>query len=171
MRNRFATSHARRTRPVLAAALAFTLAFTFAGCGGKDGPTEPTPLTPEEFVAALPGSWHLTTANQLSLPVVVSQPGTPKLELLSDQLTVATNGSTGSAGRARVFRKTNSDGTTTNVTVSEAGTFTLSGATASFSFPGDAATNTAPSAGTGTIAGNKLTIGASGTNYVYVKQQ
>jgi hypothetical protein len=168
VRTLFAKSRARRTRPALAAVLA--LALTFAGCGGKDGPTEPAQLTPEEFVAALPGSWHLTMINEFSLPVVVSQSGAPLLELLSDQLTVTTNGTSGSAGRVRVFRQTNSGGTTSNVTVTEAGTFTLSGATASFSFPGDAPTNTAPSAGTGTISANKLTIGAFGTNYIYVKQ-
>lgn len=147
-------------------------ALALAGCGGKDGPgvTEPPPVTPQtpaEFVVAVTGTWKLTTINDTALPVVVRL--SPKLELLSDQLIVTTSGNSGTAERIRVFRKTEGS-TTTNVTVPETGSFTLTGVTATFTFPGHTPSGTSPSGGTATITSSKLTIGETGTSYLYVKQ-
>jgi len=120
-----------------------------AACDSDDstGPTE----------NAVSGTWNLTTVNGAPLPFVIQS--TPKIELVSEQLVVSANGTFTQASLVR----TTSGTTVSNQTNSSAGTYTLSGTTASFIF-NDGTT------GAGTVSGTSLTVAKPGRAYVYQKQ-
>ena len=124
-------------------------AVLLAGCDSDDstGPTE----------NAVSGTWNLTTVNGAPLPFVTQS--TPKIELVSEQLVVSANGTFIQASQVR----TTSGTTVSNQTISSAGTYTLSGTTASFIF-NDGTT------GAGTVSSNSLTVAKPGRAYVYQKQ-
>ncbi|PYP77215.1 MAG: hypothetical protein DMD35_15820 [Gemmatimonadetes bacterium] len=122
-----------------------------AGCG-SDSSTAPTQ-------ASLAGTWNLTTVNGAALPFAVQL--NPLVEILSDQLVLATNGTFTQSTQARF-----TDGATvTTQVIPDGGTYTLSGTAATFRF-------TDGSSGTATLssAGNTFTVGEVGFSFVYTKQ-
>jgi major membrane immunogen (membrane-anchored lipoprotein) len=124
-------------------------AVLLAGCDSDDstGPAQ----------NAVSGTWNLTTVNGAALPFITQS--TPRIELVSEQLVVSANGTFTQASQVR----TTSGTTVSNQTISSAGTYTLSGATAAFIF-NDGTT------GAGTVSDNSLTVAKPGRSYVYAKQ-
>jgi hypothetical protein len=139
-------------RDVMRRALATvcTVAMAFlAGCG-SDGPTLPTQ-------ASVAGTWNLTTVNGATLPFTLQ--ASPKVEVLSDQLIVAANGTFTESTQLRL-----TDGTTvTTTTVPDGGTYTLSGTSATLNF------NDGTQAA-GIVSGNTFTVALSGLSLVWKKQ-
>lgn len=120
-----------------------------AGCD-SNGTTSPTEN-------AVSGTWNLSTINGSPLPFTLQS--TPKIEVLSDQLVVSSNGT---FTESRLLRFTNGPAVTTQ-TATAAGTYTLSGTAAAFIF-NDGTT------GTGTVSGSTLTVAQLGFSLVYQKQ-
>jgi ABC-type Fe3+-hydroxamate transport system substrate-binding protein len=133
--------------------LVMTFAFAtvlLAGCG-SDGSTAPTQ-------ASLAGTWSLSTINGSPLPFVLQASG-PKIEIMSDEFTVAANGTFTESTVARV-----TDGTTVStITIPDNGTYTLNGTAAVFTFSDG-------SSGTGTVSGNTFTVASGGYSQVYTKR-
>jgi hypothetical protein len=132
--------------------LVMTYAFAavlLAGCG-SDSPTAPTQ-------ASMAGTWSLSTVNGSPLPFVFQ--ADPKIELLSDVLTVVSDGSFSEILQARYTQGT----TVTTQTYNDGGTFSLNGTAATFRF-NDGST------GTATVSGTTMTVAESGYSYVYKKQ-
>lgn len=133
--------------------LVMTFAFAtvlLAGCG-SDSSTAPT-------LSSLAGTWNLSTVNGSPLPFVV-QASSPKIELLSDQIVVSANGTFTESTVARF-----TDGTTVSTTtIPDAGTYTLNGTAAVFTFSDG-------SSGTATVSGNTFTVASGGYSQVYRKQ-
>ena len=131
-------------------ATAFTIATVLlAGCDSDDstGPAQ----------NAVSGTWNLVTVNSVPLPFVMQS--TPRIELVSEQLVVSANGTFTQASQVR----TTSGTTVSTQTVSTAGTYALSGTTATFIF-NDGTT------GAGTVSGTTLTVAKPGRAYGYAKQ-
>ena len=105
-------------------------------CGSSTLPTSPSdagapaaapalaPLTP----AALAGVWTLSTVDGVPLPVVISQFGDAKIELLSDTLTLAANGTSTERAQSRFTAGSRVETDTTT----EDGSFTIEGNTIRF---------------------------------------
>lgn len=133
--------------------LVMTFAFAtvlLAGCG-SDASTAPTQ-------ASIAGVWNLSTINGSPLPFVL-QASAPKIEIMSDQLVVSANGTFTESTVARV-----TDGATVSTTtIPDAGTYTLNGTAATFTFSDG-------SSGTGTLSGNTFTVASGGFSQVYKKQ-
>ena len=131
--------------------MTFVLATTvLAGCG-SDGSTAPTQ-------ASMAGVWNLSTINGSPLPFVL-QASAPKIEILSDQLVVTASGTFTESTVARFT----DGGTVSTTTIPDAGTYTINGTAAVFTFSDG-------SSGTGTISGNTFTVGSAGFSQVYTKQ-
>jgi len=84
----------------------------------------PAPLTP----AAVAGTWTLFTVDGAPLPVVISQFGDTKIELLSDTLTIVANGTSTERAQSRFTAGARVE---TDTTV-EDGTFTIEGSAVHF---------------------------------------
>jgi hypothetical protein len=136
-------------RKLFLATYAFA-ALLIAGCG-SDGSTAPTPTS-------IAGTWNLTSVNGAALPFVV-QAANPKLEILSEQLVLNTNGTFTQTAQVRITEGT----AVTNQAIADAGTWTLSGTAATFVW-NDGST------GTATVSGNKFTVGEDGFSFVFTKQ-
>jgi hypothetical protein len=126
-----------------------------AGCG-SDSSTVPNQNLSGN--SAVVGTWNLTTVNGAALPLLL-QDASPKIELLSDQLVVLP---TGKFTRSMLARFTDGSDSSTQV-YPDSGTYTLSGSAAVFTF-------TDGSGGMGMLAGNRMTVGATGTPFVYERQ-
>jgi hypothetical protein len=105
------------------------------------------------------GTWNLTSINGASLPFTI-QPANPKIELLNQQLIVASGGTFTQTGNVRLTDA----GTVSTRPYADAGSWTLNGSAATFQFNSDG------SAGTGTLSGNKFIVGQSGYSFEYTKQ-
>ena len=123
-----------------------------AACSG-DSTTAPTTVS-------VAGTWTLQTINGTNLPYVVAQSGSDKLEVVSDVLTAA---STGSFTQTTTVRSTLS-GQVSTQSIADAGSYTLNGTAVTFRFNSDGST------GTGSIAGNTLTVTEQGFAFVYRRQ-
>ena len=132
--------------------IACLLLMVAAACGG-DSPTEPTP-------ASVAGTWRLQTVNGSVLPYLLVQFGTDKVELTSEVLTVAASGS---FTQLTQFTTTQS-GEVSIEDLTDAGTYTLNGTAATFTYDSDGST------GTGSLSGNTLTVAGGGFAMVYRKQ-
>ena len=132
--------------------IACLLLMVAAACGG-DSPTEPTP-------ASVAGTWRLQTVNGSALPYVLVQFETDKVELTSEVLTVAASGS---FTQLTQFTTTQS-GQVSVEDLTDAGTYTLNGTAATFTYDSDGST------GTGSLSGNTLTVAGGGFAMVYRKQ-
>jgi hypothetical protein len=128
-----------------------------AGCG-SDSSTAPTQALLDTSGSVLIGTWNLTTVNGAALPLVL-QDMNPKIELMSDRLVLTADGKFTQTMTARF-----SDG------VSEMtqdypynGTYSLSGTSALFKF-------TDGTSGSGAFSGNTISVGGSGTTFVYQRQ-
>ena len=124
-----------------------------AACGGDDSPTAPT-------MASIAGVWNLQTVNGSPLPFVAAQSGSDKIEVLGDAITVTANATFTQLTQLRVTQ----GGQTSTQSVPDAGSYTLTGKTVTFTFDSDG------SSGTGTLNGNVLTVAESGISLVYRKQ-
>ena len=122
-----------------------------AACGG-DSPTQPT--------ASVVGTWNLQTVNGSALPYLVPQTDFEAVELMSDVLTAAANGTFTQMTRFRVTQ----DGQAYPDSIPDAGSYALNGTAVTFTFDSDGST------GTGSLSGNTLTVAAEGFALVYKKQ-
>lgn len=130
--------------------LFFALLAVAIACSDSTGPTK----------ASVAGTWTLQSINGVTLPVVIDQSLTSKLEITGDVLTVS---SSGSFTQATSFRLTQNNVVQTQ-TIPDAGSYVLSGSTVTFQFQSDGST------GTGTLNGNTMTVTAGGSTYIYMKQ-
>ena len=135
----------RRMLAIVSTAAAVLL----AGCG-SDNSTNPTQ-------AQVAGTWNLTTVNGSPLPFTIQ--ATPKIEVVSDQLVVSTNGTFTETTQTRTTNGT----TVTNQTVPDGGTYSLNGTAATFIF-NDGST------GAGTVSGTTLIVAFPGVSLDYQKQ-
>ena len=129
----------------------FTAATVLLSACGSDSTTAPTPTS-------IAGTWNLTTVNGAALPFVL-QAANPKIEILSDQIVILSNGSFTQSTQARATSGT----TITTQTIPDGGTYTLNGTAATFTFT-DGGSETA------TVSGNTMTIAETGLSLVYNKQ-
>lgn len=133
-------------RKLLAAVLLLLASVAVTACSDSTGPE------------SAEGTYTLATVNGSSLPAVVFQVGSDKLEVVAGTLTLSSNSSfTGSLTIRETFQ-----GTTNTETESGTGTYTRSGNTITFN-SGDDET------ATGTLSGNTLTISDEGLTLVYRK--
>lgn len=134
----------RRLIPLVALAVA-------VACG-SDSTTQPT-------VASLAGTWALKSVNGSPLPFTLTSTSTSKLELLSDVVNAAANGT---YTENLQFRTTiNGQATTQNQT--DAGTFTVNGTAVTLN-------STQAGSITGALSGNTLTLTEEGYVWVFAKQ-
>jgi hypothetical protein len=136
----------------LAAALVLALASSAIACG-SDSVTNPTP-------ESLAGTWNLSTLNGVALPFVLQQ-SNPKVELLSDQIVVSSDGTFTDTFSLRF---TDAAGVVTNDGGFDTGTWTLNGAALVLRYDSDASVSTA------SVAGNSFTISVPGLAQLYTKQ-
>jgi hypothetical protein len=130
----------------LLAILAFA---SLAGCS-KDSSTGPVSIV---------GTYSLQSVNGTPLPFI-AQASDPKIEILSDLITI----NAGTAfGRNALVRTTY--GTSASTTTStDAGTYVVNGTAISFTF------NSTNSTSTGTINNGVLVVAESGYSYAYTRQ-
>jgi hypothetical protein len=114
----------------------------------------PAPLTP----AAIAGVWTLFTVDGAPLPVVISQFGDTKIELLSDMLMIVANGTSTERAQSRFTAGSRVE---TDTTV-EDGTFTIEGSTIRF-------LGKSGQQRTGTFNGTLLTAIVEGKTWVFRK--
>jgi hypothetical protein len=143
-----ASTYGETMKSLIAACL-----LVLAACGGDDGPTAPT-------MASIAGTWNLQTVNGSPLPFTVAQSGADKIEVLGDAITVTATATFTQLTQVRVTQ----GGQATTQSVADAGSYTLSGKTVTFTFNSDG------SSGTGTLNGTTLTVTDSGIALVYRKQ-
>lgn len=125
-------------------------AVLLVGCGSDSG-TAP-------IQASIAGIWNLTTVNGSALPFVL-QATAPKIEILSDQFTVNANGTFTESIVARATDGAN----VSTVTIPDAGTYTLNGTAAVFTF-------TDGTSGIATVSGNTFTVASGGLSQLYTRQ-
>lgn len=132
--------------------LSLTLAFAILACGGDDSTSVPTN-------ASVAGTWTLQTVNSSPLPFTLAT--TPaKIELLSNVVTVSSNGTYSSS----LTTRTTVSGQATTATSTAAGTYTLSGNAVAIR------SNDGTTVQAGTVSGNTLTLAQTGLVFVYQKQ-
>lgn len=130
--------------------LSLALALAIVGCG-SDSSSEPTN-------ASVAGTWSLVSVNGAALPFILS--ASPKIELLSSVVTVASNGTFTSSTQTRTTIGTQA----TTSTSTQSGTYTLSGSAVAIRST-DGSTVQA-----GSVSGNTLTLAQTGLVFVYQKQ-
>jgi hypothetical protein len=135
----------------LTALVTLALATSLAACG-SDKATNPAD--------ALTGQWDLTTVNGAPLPFVV-RASNPKIEILTDQMAWAPDGTFAETGTARY---TDTTGAVIETPYKDAGRWTLDAGTISVQYASDGATMTGP------VSGSSLTIAGFGLSQVYVRQ-
>ncbi|MDB4915462.1 MAG: Lipocalin-like domain protein [Gemmatimonadetes bacterium] len=128
--------------------LAFLAFTTLTACRGDDA-TNPT--------VAVVGTYTLQQVNGGPLPFTV-QTGDPKIEIISEQLTVAAGGS---YTVTTMFRHTTGGVASTNPTT-DTGTYTISGTTLAFHDSGG-------DVGSAMIGTNTLTFQEDGVTLLFVK--
>ena len=138
-------------RSMLVAMYAVTTV-VLAGCG-SDSITTPTPIDNSAVV----GTWNLTTVNGSALPYVLREE--PRVELVSDRFVLLADGTFTATIAFRIWDNDS------NVVQSreDAGTYSLSGTVATFSFNDQ-------TIGTAAVSGNTFTLGGAGAPFVYTKQ-
>lgn len=130
--------------------LSLTLALALVACG-DDSTSEPT-------TASVAGTWSLQSVNGAALPFILS--ASPKVELLSNVVNVAANGTWTSTTQTRTTIGTQA----TTASSTQSGTYTLSGSAVAIRST-DGSTVQA-----GTVSGNTLTLAQSGLVFIYQKQ-
>lgn len=128
------------------------LMVVMAACG-SDSPTQPTP-------ASVVGTWNLKTVDGSALPYLVAQEDFDALELLSDVLTVAANGTFRQLSQIRVTQ----DAQASMESVPDSGSYAMNGTAVTFTYESDASARIA------SLAGNTLTFSEAGFTLVYKKQ-
>jgi hypothetical protein len=129
--------------------LALAMLSFFVACG--DDTTSPSS-------ANLAGTYTLVSVNGATLPIVV-QAANPKIELVSEQLVVNSNGG---FTITTTRRSTPTTGAVTSATTTDAGTYSSSGSTTTFQF-------NSGNKVTATLSGNTLTLSAGTSSSVYTK--
>jgi hypothetical protein len=107
-------------------------------------------------VQNLNGSYSLQTINGQSLPFTFFQSATLRQEITADVFT-ASNGQFTEVTSERDTQ----NGTVSNFTTSDSGTYTVNGTAVTFTFFSDGST------GSGTISGNTFTLVATGFSLVF----
>lgn len=133
----------------LTAALAFALAGTALACSDSTKPSE-----------SLVGTWNLSTVNGAPLPFTL-QASNPKVEVVQDQFVGTADDRFTENGTGRF---TSSTGVVSNVSFTDAGTWTVNGNAITIRFDSD------NSSLSGSIDGSTLTVGGFGLSQVYLKQ-
>ena len=110
--------------------------------------------------ASVSGTYNLQTVNGSVLPYVF-QASNPKIEIISEQMVLNSNGT---FTITDVERTTPTGGSPSNATFSETGTWSLSGNTITVHFTSDNSTSVAQ------VSGNTLTVAESGFTLVFLKQ-
>ena len=123
---------------------------TAVGCGG-DSSTSPTDTT-------VSGTYTLRTVNRIPLPFTVAQTDSITVELVSDAFTLTES----RTWTESTVRRTTSSGQAVTDTVSDAGTFVLSGTNNITLISANGSTD-------GTIGGGVLTLGNDAVVAVYRK--
>ena len=119
-----------------------------AACGDS---TEPT-------TASLAGTWTLQSVNDATLPATVNGSGANRSDVTKGSvILVATGNYTQS-----VEIVTYVSGQASTMPLNDAGTFTVSGSTITF-------TSTGGSTQTATVSGNSMTVVAAGATAIYVR--
>jgi hypothetical protein len=132
------------------------LVLCFALACGSDSPT-----TPKQTTASLTGTWSLNNINGIALPFVLAQTSTTKSEVVSDIVTATAAGTYTEVTQLR----TTVNGTATNSTENDSGTYTINGNTVVIrSIDGSSISGTINS------SGNAFTVAASGIAFEYRKQ-
>jgi len=129
----------------------FTAATVLLSACGSDSSTNPTPTS-------IAGTYNLSTVNGAALPYIL-QAANPKVEIISDQIVIAANGTFTQSTSARITQGT----TISTSTIPDNGTYSLNGTAATFIFSDG-------STGTATVSNNTLTIAETGISLVYTKQ-
>ena len=109
--------------------------------------------------ASVVGTWNLSTVNGAPLPFV-TQAANPKVEILSDQYVISTNGTFTETTNVRFTQGTS----VTSSTGSDAGTYTVNGSSVSLRINGDV------TAVTGSFSGNTLTLVDGTFTLLYTRQ-
>ena len=135
----------------LLAVIALVVAPAFISACGSDGVSAPASTS-------VAGTYMLSTVNGVALPIVVSE-ADPKIEMMSDRLTLSTGGTFTEQLTVRI-----TDGTrVTTATDEQSGTFIVTGTLVLF-------TNSDNSINSATFAGNTLTSTDGGVTVVFVRQ-
>jgi hypothetical protein len=127
------------------------LSFAVVACGGSDSPTGPTAVS-------VVGAFSLKTINGASLPAVLAQTTSGKVEVLDDLFTLNADHTYSEVGH---IRTTLSNGSVTTSPESDVGTYTsANGAVQLTSTVGNGTAS-------GSVNGNTLTVIESGFTFVY----
>ncbi len=105
------------------------------------------------------GTWSLHSVNGLTLPYLLAQSGNDTLELLSDVITAADGGT---FADVTIIRSTVAGAVTTD-TVPDAGSYVVTGSSATLTFNSDS------SKATGTIGAHQMTLMNSGVSLIYTR--
>jgi hypothetical protein len=116
-------------------------------CGGDS--TSPTSIA---------GTYNLTSVDGSGLPFIAQASG-PMIEVLSDQIIASAGGTFSESG---INRFTSGTAVTTD-TITDTGTYTVSGTAITFHFNSDGFTST------GTLSGNTFAVATNGLSLVYTK--
>src|SRR4051812_32344048 len=108
--------------------------------------------------ASTAGTYNLTSVDGAPLPFVAQ--ASPKVELVSEQFVLKENGT---FSETMLYRFTNGTSVTTQ-TLTDGGTYSISGSQVSLVFNSDGLPNTA------TLSGNTMVIAEPGHSYQYTKQ-
>ncbi len=134
--------------------VSLALVLAIIGCGNDDDSTSPTN-------ASVAGTWTLQTVNGSALPfTLASSPA--KLEILSYVVNVTSNGTWTSSEQTRTTIGT---ATPQTATVTDAGTYTISGNNVALT-----SSTAGSTAQAGTVSGNTFTLVQSGFTFVFQKQ-
>ena len=123
-----------------------------AGCG-SDSIATPTPIDN----AAVVGTWNLTSVNGSALPYVIREE--PRVELVSDRFVLLADGTFTATIAFRIWN----GGADLVQSREDAGTYSVSGTVATFSFNDQ-------TSGTATVSGNTFTLGGADAPFLYTKQ-
>ena len=135
--------------------LLLALPIALLACGGDDNSTAPT-------LASLAGTWNLTTVNGAPLPFTVASTASAKTEILSEVVTVESNGTF-----TQLLQPRNTiNGQATVTTLPSSGTIALSGNLVTVNVTGSGTLS-------GTLNSNTMfTVvdPTTGATFVFVKQ-
>lgn len=106
------------------------------------------------------GTWNLQAANGTPLPLVISQFGGKKVEIIADVLTIVAPNTFTEVSTVR----TTQDGVTKVETITDGGTYAFDSVIVTFMFDSGGAN------GLGTLTRNTLTVATSGVSFFFKKQ-
>jgi hypothetical protein len=121
---------------------------------GSDSTAPPTPTQ-----ATIAGTWTLQTLNGQAVPVVLSDSGGAKLEVVRDVFTLVGDHT---FTQVTAFRIT-AGGQATTDSVSDLGTYVVNGTAVSLTYDSDGSTSS------GSWQGNTITLSAEGFSAVYTR--